>query len=291
MEIKDLKYFKKLVETKSYISTAKYFQVTQPAISAMIKRLEKEIGTKLVKQSNSRAQLVITPAGIVTYRQSKKILQIEKSILIEANRANQNNFRLGYSELAGRSWLPSVITQLNQGHLLAFIETHQDNSHSLEQHLRDGRYDAIVFSRLGDEKMPGIKITDFAKYQYELIVPSNSELAKKSEIDLFQIQNIPLIMRHQRFLSRIALDRIMSKTGFKPKKKLIVDSIDATAKLISSGMGVGYLMNVAVNNLSNVTAVPLLPSQRVYCYSSLGIRDDFIPNRIQQRCLDILLNK
>ncbi|WP_297819002.1 LysR family transcriptional regulator [uncultured Lactobacillus sp.] len=291
MEIKDLNYFKKLVETKSYILTARHFNVTQPAISAMVKRLEKEIGTKLVKQTNSRAQLVITPAGLVTYQQTKKILQLEKSILIEAKRANENNFRLGYSELAGRSWLPTVITKLNQGHLLASIETYQENSHYLIKHLKEGRYDAIVFSRLGDEKMNDIKITDFAKYQYELIVSKNSKLATKSEIDLFSLRNIPLIMRHQRFLSRIALERIMTRTGFKPKKTLIVDSIDATAQLISQGMGVGYLMNNAISHLPNVTAVPLIPSQQINCYSSLAIRNDFIPNDIQQKCLDILLDR
>lgn len=290
MEIKDLKYFKKLVETKSYILTARHFGVTQPAISAMIKRLEKEIGAKLVKQTNSRAQLVITPAGLVTYQQTKKILQVEKTILIEARRANETNFRLGYSELAGQSWLPEVITQLNQGHLLASVETYQENSHYLIQQLKEGRYDAIVFSRLGDEKMNDIKITDFAKYQYKLIVPSNSKLAQMDEIDLFQLRNIPLIMRHQRFLSRIALDRIMARTGFKPKKKLIVDNIEATAQLISEGMGVGYLMDSAINHLPNVTAVPLIPSQQINCYSSLAIRNDFIPSSIQQKCLDILLN-
>ncbi|WP_348967866.1 helix-turn-helix domain-containing protein [Lactobacillus crispatus] len=42
MEFRDLKYFQKLVETKNYNRTAEFFGVTQPAISSMVKRLEKE---------------------------------------------------------------------------------------------------------------------------------------------------------------------------------------------------------------------------------------------------------
>lgn len=288
MEFRDIKYFQKLVETLSYKETAKFYHVSQPAITAMVKRLEKEIGTSLVFQKNSRSKMSVTPAGIVVYKQAKKLLTIEATIKLEARRANENNFRLGYSELAGQTWLASIITELNQGHLLASVETHQENSHFLEQHLRDGRYDAILFTRLSNEKLKDIELTNLAKFEYDLIVPSNSPLAKQREIDLFRIGKIPLIMRHKRFLSRTALDQICAKTGFRPKKKLIVDSIDATAQLISKGMGVGYLMDNSVRHIPGVKAVPLVSSQQIYCYSCLGVRENFIPNDIQKHCLNIL---
>lgn len=290
MEFRDLKYFQKLVETLSYKETAKFYHVSQPAITAMVKRLEAEIGTSLVFQKSSRSKLNITPAGIVVYKQAQRLLTIANSIKMEARRANENNFRLGYSELAGQTWLASIITELNHGHLLASVETHQENSHFLEQHLRDGRYDAILFTRLSNEKLKDINLTNLAKFEYDLIVPSNSSLAQEKEIDLFQIGKIPLIMRHKRFLSRTALEQIFAKTGFHPKKKLIVDSIEASAQLISKGMGVGYLMNNSVQHIPGVKAVPLIPSQQVYCYSCLGVRENFMPNDIQKQCLDILEN-
>lgn len=288
MEFRDLKYFKKLVETKNYNETAKYFGVTQPAISSMVKRLEKEIGTQLIYQGNNRGKMTISPAGQVVYNNAEKLIAKENSIIIEARRANESSFRLGYSELAGKEWLASVITRLNQGHLLASVETHEENSHHLEHHLREGKYDAIVFSRLGNEKLPGIKLTTLETFQYNLVVPSNSPLANKKEIDLFEIGDTPLIMRHRRFLSRTALDQISSKIHFKPKKKLVVDSIDATLQLVSQNMGVGFLMNIAVTNHPGVKSIPLVPNQQVYCYSTLGIREDFMPNEIQQKCLKIL---
>lgn len=290
MEFRDLKYFQKLVQTKSYKETANYYEVSQPAISAMVKRLEKEIGTTLIFQKSSRSKMTITPAGLVVYRQCRKLLNMESSIKIEARRANQNNFRLGYSEIAGQTWLAAIIKDLNQGHLLASVETHEENSHFLENHLHDGRYDAILFTRLENEQFKNIKLTDLAKFQYDLIVPSNSYLATKKEIDLFQIGDTPLIMRHKRFLSRAALDQIFVKTGFRPKKKLVVDSIEATTELISQGMGVGYLMNSSVQHISGVKAIPLIPSQRIFCYSCLGVRQNFMPNKIQEQCLNILQN-
>lgn len=56
MEFRDLKYFQKLVETKNYNRTAEFFGVTQPAISSMVKRLEKEIGTQLIFQAHNHKE-------------------------------------------------------------------------------------------------------------------------------------------------------------------------------------------------------------------------------------------
>ena len=168
---------------------------------------------QLVFTKSSRAPLVITPAGQVLYKRAKKLVKEENSIKIEVKRANANNFRLGYSELAGKAWLALVITHLNQGRMLANIETKEENSHLLEQHLREGRFDVIVFSRLGDEPLTGS---------------------------------------------------------------------------LRQGMGVSYLMDIAVENVPGVKAIPLVPSQRSYCYSSLGIRENFIPNEVQKQYLEIL---
>ena len=83
MEFRDLKYFKKLVETKNYNETAQYFGVTQPAISSMVKRLEKEIGTKLLFQNSNRGKIIVSPAGKVVYTNAKNLITKENSIIIE----------------------------------------------------------------------------------------------------------------------------------------------------------------------------------------------------------------
>ena len=67
MEFRDLKYFQKLVETKNYNRTAEFFGVTQPAISSMVKRLEKEIGTQLIFQAHNHKRMTISPADLWKY--------------------------------------------------------------------------------------------------------------------------------------------------------------------------------------------------------------------------------
>lgn len=52
MNLQDLKYFHELVNQKSYTKTADSFGVTQPTITAAIKRLETEFGTTFSLEIN-----------------------------------------------------------------------------------------------------------------------------------------------------------------------------------------------------------------------------------------------
>lgn len=199
--------------------------------------------------------LVITPAGQVLYKRAKKLVKEENSIKIEVKRANANNFRLGYSELAGKAWLASVITHLNQGRMLANIETKEENSHLLKQHLQEGRFDVIVFSRLGGEPLPGIKTTPLQCYQYVLVVAEDGPPGPAGWNPHCSDQRHALDHAAQALFIKNILDRLFAKTGFQPTKKLIVENIEATLQLVRQGMGVSYLMDIAVENVPGVKAI------------------------------------
>lgn len=57
MNNQDLMYFCSLIDTGSYTKTAAFFQVTQPTISAAIRRLSKHFKDPLVVQSNRKSKL------------------------------------------------------------------------------------------------------------------------------------------------------------------------------------------------------------------------------------------
>lgn len=289
MDIKDLKYYCKLIETKSYSSTADYFNVTQPTISAMLKRLEKELQAKLIFKT-TRSPMHITHVGLVTYQHAKVLLLQVNKMNIDIERAKQHNFRLGYSELAGRLWLPQVIKELNRGKLLAHIETYQENSERLRKRLLQGYFDAIVYSKLETEQSFGIKENILGEHQFKFLVPTTHPLSTENKIDIYQIADTPLIMRHHNYLSNVALQQIFNKTGFQPKRKLFIDNIEAMLELVESQMGIGFIMDANIKLSSKTKLIPLIEKQEIKAYTCLGIRKDFLPNTEQQKYLNILMH-
>ena len=57
MELLQLQYFVEIAKLESVTNTAKKLRVSQPSLSQTMRRLEKELGTKLFKKEGRRLKL------------------------------------------------------------------------------------------------------------------------------------------------------------------------------------------------------------------------------------------
>ena len=81
MEIRQLKYFVRIVELGSLTRAAESLYIAQPALSQQMSSLEKDLGVKLL--SRSVRGVSVTQAGEAFYRQANTILkQVENARLI-----------------------------------------------------------------------------------------------------------------------------------------------------------------------------------------------------------------
>lgn len=99
MNIKDLEYYQKLVATHSYTKTAEFFNLSQPSISAAVKRLSKEFRTTLITQKTPRGRFIVTPAGKILYDRSSEILNLFEMTKNEVAEANYPQLRGGCRRL------------------------------------------------------------------------------------------------------------------------------------------------------------------------------------------------
>lgn len=81
MNIEQFVVFKVITQQESFTKAAKILNMTQPAISAQIKQLEKKYNVNLFNRSNSGVKL--TDAGVIFYDYSEKILAIYKEMEAE----------------------------------------------------------------------------------------------------------------------------------------------------------------------------------------------------------------
>lgn len=72
MNIKELQYYLALTELKSFSQVATRFHVSQPTITAAIKRLERELGTQLLIRANPHLPVELTTTGQQVQQHAKK---------------------------------------------------------------------------------------------------------------------------------------------------------------------------------------------------------------------------
>lgn len=89
MNIEQFVAFKVIAQQESFTKAAKMLNMTQPAISAQIKQLEKKFKVTLFTRSNSGVKL--TAAGDIFYDYSEKILAIYKELEDELSKQAQKD--------------------------------------------------------------------------------------------------------------------------------------------------------------------------------------------------------
>ncbi|WP_305775013.1 LysR family transcriptional regulator [Lactiplantibacillus plantarum] len=288
MNERDLKYFCSLVETGNYTATATKFHVTQPAISAALRRLEEEYQAVLLTQANHRAQLVATAAGLTLYIKSKQLLKDVAQMALEVYHANEQQVRLGFSNVAGGIWLPRVIKKFISVDLLDQVTTTVADSEQLLVDLRQGKLDAAVFSTLVPERATDLRVSILEEHQMQVLANVNSPLSHLKTIRATDLQGVPIIARPKHALPRLALEQYCQRGHIQPKIVYEAATNALVEGLVAQNVGVGVVIADSVVLSDQVVGISLAAQEQLHCYMQLAVRKSFLPNANQQRCIDVL---
>lgn len=78
MNLHALRIFAKVAETKSVTQTADVLSLTQPAVTAQLRSIEREIGFRLFKR-NGRG-ITLTEMGKILYPYARQVFEAEKEV-------------------------------------------------------------------------------------------------------------------------------------------------------------------------------------------------------------------
>lgn len=277
-----------LVETGNYTQTARHFHITQPAISAALKRLEAEYGLTLVTQENHRAQLVATPAGRILYVKAKHLLKTFAQIALEVRHADEPAVRLGFSNVAGRIWLPRVLKRFVQLNLLNEVVTTVDHSEQLLDDLRQGKLDAAVLSALVPENESDLRAVTLEQHPFQLLVNRHHPLHRLKVIHATDLKGIPIVARPRHTLPRLALTHFCRPQRVQPQIIYEAATNELVESIVAQNIGVGLAIENSLVLSDQVVSRPLAGPAQPSCQMQLVVRKSFIPNPKQQQCLAIL---
>jgi len=288
MNERDLKYYCNLVETGNYTATANHFQVTQPAISAALKRLEPQYATQLMTHEAHRSQLVTTAAGQVLYIKARQLIQAFTQVELEVKHAEDQKVRLGFSHVAGGLWLPRVIETFAHHQLLPAVTTEIAISERLLDQLRHHKLDAAIFSLLQPLQSDDLQVFQLEVHPLCVLANVQHPLSRLALIEAKDLQQVPMIARQLHSLPRNALESYCRQSNVQPQIIYEAPSSQLVEDLVSRNLGIGFVIDGSVSLSPNVVKIPLKPSQAIDCYMQMAVRKSFIPNEQQSRCIDLL---
>lgn len=251
MDIRQMKYFKTIVEAGTISKAAKKLHMAQPPLSMQLKQLEDELGVVLLKRGNKQVEL--TDAGNRFYKRCLQILDLTELTKSELNQDYYNVLKIG-------------ITSSNSGFIQnkavqAFILNHPEIHYSINE----GSTYQILDLLLSHSIDIGIVRTPFDTSQVNTIYLNNEPMIaigkdkyfKDDSNHLKDFKDIPLII-HQRYLPFIN-DYCLDKQ-IQIKVKVTCDDGRTSLIWANSGIGVAIvpynILNISFTN--NLTYKVLL---------------------------------
>ncbi len=145
MELRQLAYFEAVVRHGGFSRAAEQLHIAQPAVSAQIRRLERELGTALLERTTRRVTL--TPAGeLVLARARSALAQVEgaRADLAELATVTRGQLRIGATQLLASIDLPRALAGFHRRYPAVTIALRSGLIADLLADLDAGRIDVAL---------------------------------------------------------------------------------------------------------------------------------------------------
>ena len=142
-----MEYVYTVYEEKSFSAAAKKLFMTQPALSAAVKKVEGELGLPIFDRSHSPLRL--TDAGQAYIEAAEKIFHIQKNLQRFVNdlaELESGSLVIGGTNFVTACFLPRLIKQFNEQHPNIHISVIESSSAELFAGLKQGSIDLVIDS-------------------------------------------------------------------------------------------------------------------------------------------------
>lgn len=286
MNTKDLEYFISLTKLKSFSQTAHKFKVSQPTITFALKRLENELGTKLIIRFRAQKELIITDSGQQLIKHANNILQNYDLLKNEVVQGRLKKLALGLPPIIENSYFPVIAKSLKKNDLLNKIDTLEYGSKTTLQALRGGAIDLALLGSIEPLSDEMIKTDEFDRQSFSIYVSISHPLAKQKKVFFKDLKNEDFVLFKNGFIHNQAFNLLASRNHFHPKVVFRTNGTHSILNLIAENIGIGFLTSIIDPYRKDIVKVDLLDTDLPTFVTSIAYRQSHVFNSLQKKILN-----
>ncbi len=248
MDLKDLRCVAMIAETGSFVAAAERLNMSQPSVSARIRRLEADLGTELFARS---------ARGVSPTAQGEELLRHARSILRQMQDAEADMLAFNASPVGlVRVGLPTSLTAGLTSPLLELCMAEIPNvklrivesmSGYIEQWLQDGTLDlGITF---GSRPPSDIVIEPLAREDLLLVGKDQAAMAPhldaNGNVPFVSLANVPLILPAPEHGLRILVEDVARQQAVRLGVVVEIDAFGEIQRLVARGLGYTVMSSAA----------------------------------------------
>lgn len=227
----ELDVFAVVVEQSSMNRASKLLNLSQPALSRKIAKLEDELGVQLFNRRGKRLELTSIGQLAYTYALEQRQSQLRfMQTLAHYREGEQITITLGASLTTLQTTLPPLVNAFMEKHPSAEIKLITGRTHEIVSSVRDKRVDVgVVASSINQ---PGLNCIPLFDDHLELVLPAGHPLSDIQDVSIEQLQGLPMIIFSTGTWYRKLTDDLFHRWGIMPDIRMEIDSFEAIVRLI-----------------------------------------------------------
>jgi LysR family hydrogen peroxide-inducible transcriptional activator len=246
MNLRDLRYLVALADERHFGRAAQRSNVSQPTLSAQIRKLEDYLGVPLVERQPKRVTL--TPAGQRIVDRARRLLQ-EADAIVELARTDRDplagTLRLALIPTVGPYLLPHVAAPLQRDLPRLKLLLYEYRTATLLEKLRAGELDLGILAL--PVEMDGIEAAELYEEPFRLAVPDRHELADRDAASVDDLRGeTVLLLEDGHCLRDQALD-VCNRVQAHESQDYRATSLETLRQMVAAGHGVTLLPELAAS--------------------------------------------
>jgi len=291
MNLNQLKIFYLAAKYKNLSKAAKDLNITQPAVTKGIQRLQEHYEVMFVNRFGKK--MALTDAGKVLYEIAEKIFEMERyaeDSIREFQKLKKGHIRIHSSESFGAYYLPSIMTPFCKRNPFVKISIDILPTEQVVENIIELNNDVGFISYPIEDKK--IILNEILEDHLVLIVSPANPMAQKQPIDLHDLEKQPMIVHESGSASRTAIDKFIVNNEISVNIPLELSSNRAIKKAVEDGLGVAMISRQVADEeiqARKLIAIPLSGRSINRKFYMVYHRDKYI-SEILKRFIDTVEN-
>ncbi len=242
---------------------------SQSAVSAQIRQLEQDYGTKLLDRSGKRVAL--TPAGEVLFEYATRLLALRGESLravADQDLVPRGVLAIGANEATCLYVLPEIFSEYRRRYPEVKINIYRNFSHKISERLQDGLIDVGILTM--PVKLSRVVVKRIFQDRLVLMTSPNHPLAGLDSVSVEAIAEYPIIMP-KTGSTRKTMDRIFRPYQSRVRIAMELPSVAIIKAFVASGMGVSIISESFAEQEHRAGDLKLIPLSDVGLFRELAL--------------------
>lgn len=235
MDLRQLKYFTRIVELQSLTAAAQSLHVAQPSLSQHLAKLEAELGVKLLERGARGVRS--TAAGQRLYEQAKALLRQAQEVAARVRQDTDDvvgHVRLGLPASTSRRVAVPLLRALQAAHPGVTLEIVEGSTAYIAEMVQRHLLDLGVTVQASDDS--NLDAQPLVVEELLLVGPPGSTLA--GPVEVAQLSRLPLLLPAFPNAIRVRIEQLCNAAGL--RYRVVAESAAAQVMVATAQAGMAW---------------------------------------------------